>query len=202
MHLDCFKTFLVYIHKESDRIVRLVEHPQLNSIPTGLKNYDVRYVTSYIDENSDNLLKSPTKFIFNIIHGLMYSPDSNFDYSENQNINLKLQAVEILWQIAGSCIKNTEMQYFYNDKVREVLQYELMHGKNHDIDSLSVFINQNFLNLDIQSYQVLMKIKEDYTFQKTKDIIKSILVSQDKIMDSDDPTKTLFIELRENYIKY
>lgn len=192
-------TTIIYIDKLSRRVVR--SSPDTIPIPSSLKNYEIKFVSTK-EENYIRLQSQPYNFIFSEIFGLVYNVAQNFNKEQFDLINLKLNTVENLWRIGNSFIKNSVNQYFYNKEIYDIVKYEREFNLSNVDDSLTNFIRQIDTDLDTDSYHDLTSLYLEYVYQKRKDIVKNLLISQEKIMDSKTPILTLEEELKTIYIKY
>lgn len=192
-------TTIIYIDKSSRRVVR--SSPDTILFPSSLKNYEIKFV-SVKEENYIRLQSQPYNFIFSEIFGLVYNVAQNFNKEQFDLINLKLNTVENLWRIGNSFIKNSVNQYFYNKEIYDIVKYEKEFNLSNVDDSLTNFIRQIDTDLDTDSYHDLTSLYLEYVYQKRKDIVKNLLISQEKIMDSKTPILTLEEELKTIYIKY
>jgi hypothetical protein len=193
------KSFLAYIDRKTRRIVRVKDINEIIGTPTALTDYETRYVTV---RKYDILTEMPYHFVFNNVHGLEYSPQNNVDIDHFKLINLRLEAIEKLWTIVYLFIKNISMQYLHNELITELIEYELLNKKDLEVDSMFSFLKTKFVNLDHAEYSDLIKLQLDHFYEKKKDITKNMLISQEKLLLSNNPATDLWNELKTIYIKY
>lgn len=195
---------LIYIRKSDSRVVRSTVEYDFHHIPTSLKDYEVKIVTVNVNVNdyNNNILIRPYDFVFNIVHGVKYQPLPNIDLQEYNLKNLQLQAIEMLWKIAGLFIKNNACVYTFNGIIREVLEHEQINNTSSELDSLTTFLRTRDTNLDEVSYDNFVKLSLSYFHEKRKDIIKSVLISQERLIESHQPLKDMWEELKTIYIKF
>lgn len=197
--MTSLNTFLVYIDRSTKRIVRCKNNFDVLEIPTGLKEYEIRYITGNINKNFINI---HYEYTFSYIYGLVHSPIENINLKEINKINLRLSAIENLWKIGNMFIKNITMQYLHNELIYETLVFERKNNIDKDIDALTNFLRERDTELDKDDYYNLTTLHLNYIYEKKKDIIKNLLISQDKLISSEFPDKEMWEELKTIYIKY
>jgi hypothetical protein len=201
------KISALIIDIQTMRIVRCTMIDSLY-VPPEISGYIVKYhvfFKNFLNEKENfEYIKWFEKNCFqhswDLIKGIYYNPISIDEKIENDLLllNKKFKCIEKLWSSMNSFLMSCLSEYYHCNMQYELLTYEFKNNLDYKTDSLSSFLKKE-KNIDDDVFNSLARLKENYIYNKKKDIYKSLFEIQKEIFISDSPEETLDKELRKIY---